>query len=644
MKKNIYLAQINYLHGRSTFLPYAAGALIANAKNNKELAEYYCFKEPFFIREKLDDVLLKIDEPFLFGFSNYIWNHEYNKALAKKIKEKFPDCIILFGGHQITPDTKLLEDEDYIDIMCFGEGEEVFENLLLALKSNTSLDNVSNIAYRKSNAIHRTPSKKSDRIDYPSPYLTGVFDSILEHYPEIDFHAVIETNRGCPYSCAYCDWGALKCKVRFFPEEKVMQELQWLSDHGIRGFGCADANFGMFERDEKFVDEMIRLHNEEGILSRFQVSYAKNSNDRVFSISKKLNECGMDKGATLSFQSLSPEVLKNINRTNIPVETFTSLLNKYNEAGIATYSELILGLPGETYESFVEGIDILLNAGQHNSIYIHNCEWLPCSLMGNPDYMEQYSLKYAFIPINESHAMINTKEEIGEFSRLIVESSTMSQQDWMNMNLYATAVQCFHHYGLLILFAIYLHYEKNIEYSDFYIKLLEHIDSTSQTVAGQMYNTLKERICEVIQSKSNLVWTDSRFGNVGWLPEEILFLNIAIEIDDFYSEIKPFLQSFFDDEELFENLFKYQQKIIKLPFRSSITFECKYDFKSYFSNILHGNYIPLKQNSCINFIAEPITYNSWEDYARYVIWYGKKDSRNIYLDEIDVQLLTEEEK
>ena len=84
-KKNVYLAQINYLHGKSTFLPYAAGTLIATARSNKELSDFFEFQEPIFIRENTEAVLDRITAPFLFGFSNYIWNHEYNKVLAKKI-------------------------------------------------------------------------------------------------------------------------------------------------------------------------------------------------------------------------------------------------------------------------------------------------------------------------------------------------------------------------------------------------------------------------------------------------------------------------------------------------------------------------------------------------------------------------------
>ncbi len=639
MSKNIYLAQINYLHGNSTFLPYAVGTLIANAKANTEIDGFYSFKEPIFIREPVDDVVARIkEEPFLFGFSNYIWNHEYNKVLAARIKEKFPDCFIFFGGHQISTDTSLMENEPYIDFMCYGEGEEVFAELLLALKNNTSFSEVSNIAYRENGKVMLSRTRKIERSDYPSPYLTGVFDSILTNYPHIDFHTIIETNRGCPYRCAYCDWGNLNSHIRFFPEEKVMQELRWLSDNNIRGFGCADANFGMFERDEKFVDEMVRLHNEEGVLNRFQVSSAKNSNDRVFRISKKLNECGMDKGATLSFQSMNEEVLNNIHRKNIPVESFSSLLNMYNEAGIATYSELILGLPGETYESLVEGIDVLLNAGQHGSIYIHNCEWLPFSTMGNPDYMKKHGIEYVCIPLSEPHTIIDTNEEIEEYSRLVIKTNTMSPTDWINMNLYSATVQCFHHDGLLIHFALYLKHEKGVEYSHFYSRFIDYMLSNKDSVCGRVFWQLKNRFEAVVEGKCSTVWVDRRFGDVGWLPEEFAFLNTAYEFDKFYDEIEDFLYEFFDDDELFENLLKYQKSVVKLPLHENVEFDCEYNFKDYFADVLCGNKASLKKIKCHNTITDTVKYDNWKDYARYVLWYSRKDSRNIYLDEIEVTL------
>ncbi len=634
MKKNIYLAQINYLHGKSTFLPYAVGTLIANAQAQDELADFYDFKEPIFIRENPQKVLEKIGNPFLVGFSNYIWNHEYNKVLARLVKEKYPECIILFGGHHVAPDSKILEKESYIDILSFGEGEETFACLLSALKNNQPLNEVFNIAYRNGEETVYTAEKCVSGVDYPSPYTTGVFDSILKNYPDLEFHAIFETNRGCPFNCAYCDWGYTNGKVRLFPEEKVMKELKWFSDNNISGFGCGDANFGMYERDERITDEIVRLHNEEGVLSRCQVSSAKNSNERVFSISKKLNDCNMDKGATLSFQSLNPTVLENIGRKNIPVETFTNLLNRYNKAGIPTYSELILGLPGETYESIVDAIDVLLVAGQHNSIYIHDCEWLPCARMGTKEYTEKHGIKTVTIPLNEPHTVIDNEDEITEFSHLVVETNTMSREDWVKMNIYAATVQAYHHGGLLMLPAMYLYNEKGVAYSDFYKKFIDFSFANPETVVGKIYNKLAKRFASVARGEAGAVWEDRFFGDVGWPSEEYVYLNTVKDFDKFYVEIKDFVKSFFNADKVFDDLFAYQQNVVKLPFKNKLKFSSEYDFKSYFAELLRSNTARLEKKHCDYAVNKPIKCNDWKSYARYVVWYGKKDSRKIYIDEV----------
>lgn len=637
MKKNVYMFQADYLHGNNAFLPYAVGTLIASAEADERLADAYCFHSPIFIRERTNDALAKLETPYLVGFSNYIWNFEYNKALAKKIKDRFPDCIIVFGGHHISRDNALLSQENEIDILMFGEGEEVFPLLLTALLEGKSVDCVPNLAFRKEGKITVTSRRVFSRTDYPSPYLSGVFDSIIAEHPELEFLAVTETVRGCPYSCAYCDDGCAACKMRAFPKERSFAELRWFAEHHIGGLGLADSNFGMFEQDVGFVDEMVRLHNECGAFYALQVSYAKNSNDRVFEITKKLNDCGMSKGATLSFQSLSPVALNNIHRANISVDTFTALLNRYNEAGIATYTELILGLPGETYQSFVDGIDILLDAGQHNAIYIHNCEWLPQSTMGDPDYVRKHGIRAAKIPINQPHRTLSA-EEITEFSHIVVRTDSMSESDWVNMNLYSVVIQAFHHEGILLCFALYLHFVCGVKYSDFYQALLRFLLTQPQSVGGAVLLNLKDRFIAVTKEQAELVCEDRRFGDVGWPAEEYAVLNVVYEYSRFYDELIPFLRSYFDDGELFDGLFQYQKKVLKKPFDSVRELDCAYDFHSFFFDILCGKgSTEIKKNDCHYTIDRMISVSSWQEYARKVIWYGRKNSRSIYLDEIEVR-------
>ena len=637
-KKNIvYLFQVSYLHENSTFLPYTACALVAYAKRNEEIRDFFDFKEPIFLRDnRIDDVVQRLQAPAVCAFSNYIWNHEYNKVLSRKIKERFPDCKIIFGGHQMTADTTLLETEQQIDFMIFGEGETTFAALLLALRRGTDLALVDNIVFRKDGKTVATKRSfgKGD-LDYPSPYLTGEFDSLLQNHPDISFNALLETNRGCPYGCAYCDWGGGEGgkNMRFFPEEKVMEEIRWISSHNIEMVILCDSNFGMFERDERFVDEIVRLYQAGGSLKKFQTSYAKNSNDRVFSITKKLTDCRMNKGTTISFQSLCENVLENIHRKNIPIQSFSELMKKYAGAGIPTYSELILGLPGETLQSLVEGIDMLLESGQHNAIYVHNCEVLPFSPMGDKKYIDQYGIETVKIPINQPHCTIDD-DEIIEFSHLVVQTNTMSKDDWVEMNLYSDVIQAFHNGGLLIFFALYLRYTQGLKYSSFYCAFRDYLAAHPETVAGRAMCIIKSKLREVTQAKASAYFTDARFGDVGWPPEEYFFLLTLYEADRFYSESKDFLKTFIPEDEILDELLAFQRSVIKRPAQEKIDFLSQFDFKTFFANALRDETTALEKKEQRYHVDAPQFYENWVEYARNVVWYGKKDSRAYYLEQL----------
>ena len=122
--------QPNYHYGNQAHIPYAIGTLAAYAWHNPEIKENYCLKKLFFLRDDINETVGKLENPFLAAFSTYIWNFTYNITMAKAIKEAFPECIIVFGGHQIAPDSSNLSDYDFIDIIIQGEGEEPFLRLL----------------------------------------------------------------------------------------------------------------------------------------------------------------------------------------------------------------------------------------------------------------------------------------------------------------------------------------------------------------------------------------------------------------------------------------------------------------------------------------------------------------------------------
>lgn len=631
MKKNVYMVQANYLHGKSTYFPYAAGVLVASANADDFICENYSFGEIFFLREDTDSVIARMENPAVVGFSNYLWNYEYNRFLATKLREKYPDCVIIFGGHHISENNDLAGECPFADYFIFGEGEEVFVKLLRSLAGEGNISDVPDIAYKKDDALVFTHKQCMTGTAYPSPYLTGVFDSILEKHQDLSFYAVIETSRGCPYKCRYCDWGNLDSpKVKFFPLEKIYAELEWLADHGIDGFGGADANFGIVKRDEEIIDRMVEIHNRTGHLRNFQTSYAKNSNDIVFSMTRKLNECGMNKGVTLSFQSLSREALDNVGRENIPIDNYKKLLGRYASEGIATYTELILGLPGETYDSFVSGLETLLCAGQHHAIYIHNCEYLPCAGMSDREYTEKYKIGVTKIPLNQPHREADEKDEVQEYSRIVTSTYSMSEEDWVKSNMFSFAVQSLHHGGLLPFFAIYLNREKGIEYTRFYSDFLDYINKNKDTLAYEVFSQTEKRLREVISDNASLTFTDSRFGNVIWPGEEYIFLNLVYDIDRFYKETIPFLSVYISDDMLSE-LLRFQRFILKKPYDRTSEEAFSYNLYEYFSAVYRNEEALLRkeENVCRVNVRRP--FDTFSDYARFSVWYGRKEFGNLHL-------------
>ena len=621
--KNIYFVQVGFEFDGSVYLPYAVGTIIAYCSGVKEITDEYEFPDIIFRREKLQTALDKIREPYAVGFSCSVWNMEYNKALARLIKEKHPECFVVFGGHSAHIDVLR---EEYVDCVMFGEGEETFCSLLRSLPSG-NISSVSNIAYKSAGEVVCTERSYAKNIEhYPSAYLTGVFDKILSENESTEFLAVLETNRGCPYSCSYCDWCSDK-KTRFFPMDKVLSEIEWLSDNRIAYCFGADSNFGMFERDYDIALALVEAKKKKGYPEVFRPCYEKNSADRVFRICGALNSVGMDKGATMAYQTLSDTALENIGRKNLTMEHFSSLMKKYNEAGIPTYSELILGLPGETKESFCKGICRLFENGQHNSVSVYHCEMLPNAELSQPESIEKHKIETIKVAFNHIHSAPGKDEEVKEYSYLVRSTATMSREDWVYSNLFSVCVQCFHSLGLLRCFAMYLRNEKNIAYYDFYTALLDCIMKGN----GKL-NALWEGFREKYETSLEGDWNyyNEKFGNVTWFFEEGAFLEIVNDYDSYISELLSFLSEYDIDERLFGELYSYQKQMIRKPFDKKCEKEYSYDFYSYFDSILRNEAEALRERRIRVRISPLTAYTDLPLYSKETVWFGRRRGATMY--------------
>lgn len=631
MKKNIYLVQVSAVYGESVktaYLPYASGCLAAYAWSDEKIADNYNLGRFIFIRENIDHAIDSLEDPFLVGFSSYIWNMEYNREFARRLKEKYPQCIVIFGGHNVEPHGKDLTDMPWCDIVMHGEGEKPFKDLLLTYIDNGSLADVNSISYRDDGKIVTTEKTPPCNIeDFPSPYLSGCFDSIIEE-SGISPSVIWETNRGCPNRCAFCDWGALKAKVRHFPMERIRAELDWMVKNKVEYVYCADANFGLFPRDTEIADLIIKYRDTYGYPQVFKTNYTKNRDEVVFEISNKLINKGIGKSPTLSFQSLSPRVLSAIGRSNMELEHFKNLMIKYNSANVPVYSELILGLPEETYDSFADGICTLLDCGQHTCIGIYPCELLPNSLLADPSYMQKYGIKTVRTPFSQYHCK-PAADDVSELSNIIVSTNSMSIEDWRRSFIFSICVQAFHNLGLTRALAIYLRHDKNISYKDFYEKLIHWLDNQpDDSASGGAYAHLKQLTVDVSEGRGTFSVPYGENEIITWSFEEYIFFRISRELNRFFDELAEFVKVFDIEKNIFDGLMSYQKHIIRQPFESRITIDSEYDFYGYFNRIYSGDYLPLK-NEKTTIISEGTEFRSWDEYARICIWYGRRDDAQL---------------
>ncbi len=626
--KKIYFIQPNTMLGNSVYFPYAVGVLASYALQFEEINSVYELGGIIFKEDTTEEVLNSIENPFIVGFSNYFWNYEYNLEKARVIKEKYPSCHIVFGGHQISRASDFLEKYDFIDSLIFGEGEIPFKRMLLKLAKGEELDNIPNIAYRKKDGTIKRGEDKAEGVeDYPSPYITGIFDKLLNVPADLEFNAQLETNRGCPYHCSFCDWCDYDIAMRTFPLEKVKKDLQWISEHNVSYCMCVDSNFGLFERDEEIAEFAVNLKKKNGFPDKFGACFAKNKTDRIFRINKMFNDVGMSKGVSLAFQSMSEEVLFNVSRKNMNKDKLSDQLEMYHKAGIPTYTELILGLPGETLESFCEGICELLERGQHDSINVFRCEVYPNSTLANPDYMKKFGIKTAINKLNINHCKKSTAVFAGGLE-YIIETSTMSKQDLVDATLFSALIQSVHCHGLLQCFAIYLHNAMGVGYYDFYSSFMSHF-AKSEGVIGNTLRKIGKCITETADGKADMSYINDEFGDITWPYEESMLLDFIYEIDKFYEEAVTFINQYGIDEDIFDELLRFQKNMIVTPSYSDITETFCYNWAKYFDSVLANKPDELKKGDVsLNFFAPNVPAN-WRDYAREIIWYGRRNKKTL---------------
>ena len=482
-KKKISFVQPNFQQGPKEFnayyLPYSAGIILSYSLNDAKIKESWKLHHLVWRREPIDDLALKLSTSDLVAFSTYVWNHRYNYKLAHMIKVLNPKCLIVFGGPEpAIEDPRLFEKEPFMDLVIKMEGEVTFKRILEDFDSDYK--HIPGLLINSPNGMINTgdPKRINELDEIPSPYLTGIFDKIITENTNIIWNATLETNRGCPYACTFCDWGSLTYnKVKKFDMQRVYDELDWIGEHC--GFvTITDANFGMFvERDNAIVDKLIEVQKKWDNLKSFSMTWAKNQKNEVVDIVKKLitESPNFGQGLTVSVQSMDQDVLENIKRRNLDQHKIDEIFALCDKNNIPVYTELILGLPGETVESWKDAFWKIFRAGNHNGINILQCQLLENAEM---NLLQKKLYKLESVAVYDYMSGSYGDKDLNESIDVVVSTKTIPHELMLDTLVWSSFIQTFHINGLTTYIARYLA-KQDIDYSVFYENLYDWVKKDS---------------------------------------------------------------------------------------------------------------------------------------------------------------------
>lgn len=609
------LVQIH--NGFQAYFPYSAGLL--QAYTQSQSPQTYDFLPIIYRSLSIQEALQQLSEAQIVGFSTYIWNIKRSLAIARALKEQNPDVLIIFGGPQVPDKAEaFLRENPFIDICCHGEGERVFYQLLTTYPQKNWKD-ISGISYLDKATFMSSPKgpRINDLNKYPSPYLVGVFEPLINANPDEQWLMAMETNRGCPFSCTFCDWGsAINSKIYRFDLKRIFKELDWFAQYKIEGLNICDANFGILKRDVRIARYIALTFEQCGFPKILNLQNSKNATERVVQIHQVLAEAGVNTEVTLSLQSLGAQALKAIKRENISLKSYEELQQYFTQESIPTYTDIIMGLPGETYDSYANGVSEVIANGQHCRIQFYHASLLPNAELAFAETRQRYQIESVETPYNLHQPAIDNIREMQEF---IIATDTMNKQDWQKARVFSWLTNLLHlNYQPLQIPFVIIHHLTGLSYR----QLIE----TFMKVEKEQYPLLKALI-EFLFDKANkvqhgeseqchakdLLGQDDSF----FLPDQYLIIKLTFQeqIKRFFQESFLCLQDLIETHhqtlpgQLLDEMINYSYVHLLLSSElfayrfaaklNQLRLEVNYNFLEVYESILQGQSIELKKEKTV---------------------------------------------
>lgn len=458
-------------------VPYGIGCIATYAKKNIKGLDIRLFK--YF--DKLEQAL-KDWMPDLVGITQYCWNSQLNLFAAQKIKEIKAKCKIIAGGPNLYDN--FLRDYPFIDYCVKHDGEIAFIEIIKKIQNNDPLKDI-----------------KEDRLEsldvFGAMYCDGVFDDLLNE----GCNPFIQTHRGCPYSCAFCCMSdKYYSKMIFLSPEIFRKEMEYLGKrfngrHNVTLY-LGNTNMGTFEQDFEIARIIKDIQDKYDFPRLIDTDTGKDP--------KKLLKM-MDIVAikpTLALQTTTEEVLKNINRNNIPLSEYIKFQRKAMKIIKQTsITEMIMSLPGETKETFLTGLKKVMNSGVQN-IVVYTLMKLNGTPLASDEFRRKYgyNIKHRIVP--RQFSVIDGKK-IFDTEEVIVGTKDMPFKDYLELRGLCFTISVFFNSTELIPLKRFL-IENNIHLSEWVFNINNNLKYCME-IYSEYTSFIKETEGELFDSRQKLI-------------------------------------------------------------------------------------------------------------------------------------------
>ena len=548
--KRIAFVELSHIFSNQIKLPYSTGCIWSYCRTVKEITDNYSFDVHDWIyvldgKFDIDKTVEQLAECDVVGVSYFVWNAHASDRICAKLRRINPKCVIIYGGLGIPKSgrcDKFLKDRPFIDVIVHNEGEIVFKNVLKVLHRKEDLRTVKGIT----TPFFTTPldSRIKDISLMPSPYLDGLFDDLIAiKNHTYEWESLVELERGCPYTCTFCEVGD-RHWTKIFKQDynKLIKEIDWISDKKIEYLHLIDNNFGMYKEQKIISDLLIDKHKKTGYPSALNITWAKHKKPFLFDMAEDLWKAGLNKSVTIALQSMNSSTLKAIERTNENTNLREVLAN-LKWRGMPAYIETILGLPEESLDSFKEGLYRLIDdVNYHNYIGIYVMVALPNTPFGDPDYLKKYGVQIKQTSPAFFHHENPPEQLLEEVNDVVVGSNNMTFDEYLEATGWKWFMISLHFLGWLRILALELKNNHNISMREFYNGLFEWLTDNDKSLLYREYTVTMRLLKKVFDREIPWGRKVPDASNIYWEYEEATAIHIAKEKDRFYGEVGDYLK------------------------------------------------------------------------------------------------------